>query len=289
MQSMAATVLHFGRMIKFSHTIFALPFALSSAVMASKFHALTWEKVIWIVFAMIGARSAAMGFNRIADVRYDSQNPRTANREIPRGIVSIFQAWIFVILSSALLVFSSYMLNDLCFKLSPLALFIVFFYSYTKRFTSLAHFFLGIALGVAPLGAWMAIGGEWSWPAFLLGCGVVAWVAGFDIIYACQDYEFDKHQNLFSIPKTFGISASLWISRICHILAVVILLVLGFWLTLSWAYYAGIVLIGLLLLYEQQLVRANDLSKVNMAFFNMNGVISLIYFIATSLDVFVFS
>jgi 4-hydroxybenzoate polyprenyltransferase len=280
------SVLNFGRMIKFSHTVFALPFALTSVVLASRHFPVTLEKVMWIIFAMIGARSAAMGFNRIADAHFDSKNPRTAHREIPKGIISAGQAWLFVILSSALLILSSYMLNDLCFKLSPLALAIVFFYSYTKRFTSLAHLFLGVALGVAPLGAWLAITGEWGWQAFLLGCGVVTWVAGFDIIYACQDYEFDKNENLFSIPKIFGLAKAIWISRACHIIAFTLFLVLGNWLSLSWFYFGGVVIVGIILFYEQNLIHPNDLSQVNVAFFNMNGIISLIYFIFTAADVY---
>lgn len=229
-----------------------------------------------------------MGFNRIVDASIDSKNPRTAHREIPAGIVTKNQAVLFVILSSVFLIFAAYKLNDLCFKLSPLALFIVFFYSYTKRFTSSAHLFLGAALGVAPLGAWMAVSGEWNWEAFLLGCGVIAWVSGFDIIYACQDYEFDKKENLYSIPKKFGIAKALWFSRLLHTVAFLILLLLGNLLSLSWVYYCGVFIVGMILLYEQSLVRANDLSKVNMAFFNMNGVISLIYFLFTTADVLIF-
>ena len=235
---------------------------------------------------MVGARSAAMGFNRIADARFDSYNPRTAHREIPKGIVSKNQALFFVFFSSLLLIFAAFMLNDLCFKLSPVALVIVFFYSYTKRFTSFAHVFLGIALGIAPLGAWIAVTGEWGWQAFLLGCGVLSWVAGFDVIYACQDYEFDRNVNLFSIPKTFGIAKALWISRLLHVVAFVILLVLGYWVSLSWLYFSGAIIVGIILVYEQNLVRANDLSRVDVAFFNMNGIISLIYLLFTAADIF---
>jgi 4-hydroxybenzoate polyprenyltransferase len=288
MNQLISSIVNFGRMIKFSHTIFALPFAFTAVVMASRNFSITGEKIMWIVFSMVGARSAAMGFNRIVDAKIDSINPRTAGREIPRGIITLFQAWLFVVAASVLLIVSSFMLNELCFKLSPVALAIVFFYSFTKRFTSFAHFFLGIALGVAPLGAWMAVTGEWSWQIFLLSCGVVTWVAGFDIIYACQDYKFDKSQELFSVPKTFGIPVSLCISRICHVLAFTILGILGFWFALSWIYFSGVLMIGLLLFYEQNLVRVDDLSKVNMAFFNMNGVISLIYFIFTAADIFIF-
>jgi 4-hydroxybenzoate polyprenyltransferase len=283
--SATRSVLAFGRMIKFSHTIFALPFALTSVVLASQFFQITWQKIFWIIAAMAGARSAAMGFNRIADAALDSRNPRTKEREIPRGVINTGQAGVFVILASALLLVASYELNELCFKLSPLALAIVFFYSFTKRFTSWAHVFLGMALGVAPLGAWMAITGEWHWYPFLLGCGVLAWVAGFDIIYACQDYEFDRSENLFSIPRTFGIAAALWISRIFHALSFSVLLTLGYLFHLSWIYYCGVGVVGVILLYEQSLVKATDLSKVNLAFFNMNGIISLIYFFFTAADV----
>ncbi|KAB2879327.1 4-hydroxybenzoate octaprenyltransferase [bacterium] len=285
MKSVISAIVRFGSMIKFSHTIFALPFALTSAVLASRYFHLSIEKIFWIMVAMVGARSAAMGFNRIVDARIDSQNPRTAHREIPTGAVSKAQATLFVLASSLLLVGASYCLNDLCFKLSPLALAIVFFYSYTKRFTSFAHLFLGAALGVAPLGAWIAITGEWGWQAFLLGCGVVCWVAGFDVIYACQDYEFDKKENLFSIPKTFGVVNALRISRMLHAMAFLVLIILGFWLALSWLYFTGVVIVGIILVYEQNLIRAHDLSKINMAFFNMNGIISMIYFIFTAADV----
>ncbi|MBL7996297.1 UbiA family prenyltransferase [bacterium] len=285
MKSVISAILRFGRMIKFSHTIFALPFALTSAVLASRYFHLSIEKIFWIIVATVGARSAAMGFNRIVDARIDSQNPRTANREIPTGVVSKTQAVLFVLASSLVLVIASYCLNDLCFRLSPVALAIVFFYSYTKRFTSLAHLFLGAALGVAPLGAWIAITGEWSWQAFVLGWGVVFWVAGFDVIYACQDYEFDKKAKLFSIPKTFGLVNALRISRLLHAMAFLILIIIGLWLALSWLYFTGVVIVGIILVYEQNLIRVHDLSKINTAFFNMNGIISMIYFLFTAADV----
>ncbi|NUM80213.1 UbiA family prenyltransferase [bacterium] len=283
---MISKILVFGRMIKFSHTIFALPFALTSAVLASREHPLTIEKIFWIIMAMIGARTAAMGFNRIVDAPFDAQNPRTANREIPRGVIGKSTAALFVILSAALLIVASYFLNALCFYLSPLALAIVLFYSLTKRFTSWSHVFLGIALGVAPLGAWIALSGEWNWYAFMLGCAVLAWVAGFDIIYACQDYEFDKETGLFSIPKTFGISNALWISRLFHVAAFTLLILVGYFIALQWLYFLGVIIIGIMLLYEQLLVKPHDLSKVNVAFMNLNGVISVLYFIVTACDVY---
>ncbi len=275
----------FARMIKFSHTVFALPFALTAVVLASREHIITWEAVLWILLAMAGARSAAMGFNRIVDAEYDRRNPRTASREIPRGAVTRRQAAVFVAASSALLVFAAYRLNGLCFVLSPLALAIVFFYSFTKRFTSLSHLFLGLALSVAPLGAWIAVAGEWSWPAFGLGVAVLAWVAGFDIIYACQDIEFDRREGLFSVPAALGIGAALWISRSLHAASFLILMGIGLVFGLGTIYYAGVFVVGTVLVYEQSLVRANDLSKVNLAFFNMNGFISMLYLAVTTVDV----
>jgi len=282
---MLEKVIAFGRMIKFSHTVFALPFAMTSVVLASRAHPVTVDKIIWIVAAMVGARMAAMGFNRIVDAAFDARNPRTSQREIPRGAIQKTQAAAFVITSSILLIVAAYFLNPLCFILSPLALVIIFFYSFTKRFTSFSHIFLGIALGVAPIGAWMAIAGEWNWLAFLLGCGVLAWAAGFDVIYACQDYEFDRSENLFSIPKAFGISGALIFSRILHGIAFIALVLIGYMFQLTWLYFAGVALVGAILWYEQSLVKPDDLSKVNVAFFNMNGVISLLYFLFTAADV----
>ncbi len=275
----------FGRLIKFSHTIFALPFALASVVMASKYHAVTWPKVGWIVAAMVGARSAAMGFNRMVDVDIDRGNPRTAQREIPRGVITMPQAAVFVILSAALLVVAAYQLNALCFALSPLALVIVFFYSLTKRFTSFAHIFLGIALGVAPLGAWMAIAGAWNWSAFLLGASVLGWVAGFDIIYACQDVDYDRAKGLYSMPARWGVGIALWVSRTLHVLAVSGLVTVGVIHGLGTLYHSGLLVIGIVLVYEHHLVKPHDLSRVNVAFMNINGIISVVFFVATFLDI----
>lgn len=277
----------FGRMIKFSHTIFALPFALTAAVLAFTRFPFSWAKIGWIVAAMVGARSAAMGFNRIADAKWDARNPRTVKREIPRGAISVEAAGFFVVLSSALLVFASYQLNLLCFALSPVALGIVFFYSYTKRFTSFAHLFLGLSLGLAPVGSWMAIGGEFNESALMLGFAVVAWVAGFDIIYACQDVDFDRAEGLFSIPSRWGIARALIVSRFLHGLTVVLLSAVGVSLGLGLLYYTGLAVVAMVLFYEQSLVRADDFSRVNMAFFNMNGVVSLLFFAATTGDVLI--
>ena len=279
-------IVDYGRMIKFSHTIFALPFALTSFVVSGREFPLTLSKFFWIVIAMAGARSAAMGFNRIVDARYDAKNPRTVNREIPRGVITQKQAWIFVVIASTALVLASYFLNPLCFILSPVALFFVLFYSLTKRFTATAHIFLGIALGIAPLGAWIAMSGQWDWTAFMLGCAVLTWVSGFDIIYACQDYEFDRSEGLFSIPGKFGIANALWISRFLHATAIFFLTYVGSHWELGWIYFAGVCIIATLLIYEQSLVHAHDLSKVNIAFMNMNGIISITYFVFTVLDIY---
>jgi 4-hydroxybenzoate polyprenyltransferase len=275
----------FARMIKFSHTVFALPFALTAVVLASRRHPITVETILWILLAMAGARSAAMGFNRIVDAEYDRRNPRTASREIPRGAVTTRQAAVFVAAAAAVLVLASYQLNSLCFVLSPLALAIIFFYSFTKRFTFLSHVFLGLALGVAPLGAWIAVAGEWNWAAFTLGLAVLMWVAGFDVIYACQDVEFDRREGLFSLPAALGIGAALWISRSLHAASFLFLMGIGLVFGLGTIYYVGVLLVGMVLLYEQSLVRADDLSKVNLAFFNMNGFISMLYLAATTIDV----
>ncbi len=279
------SVYRFGRMIKFSHTVFALPFALTSAVLASREYGMTWIQFFLVVAAMVGARTAAMGFNRIVDAKYDAMNPRTEQREIPSGKMSVGQAGFFVAAASVLLMAASYFLNAMCFYLSPLALVIVFFYSYTKRFTAYSHLFLGLALSLAPIGAWIAIAGGWNWGAILMGMTVLLWVAGFDIIYACQDLEFDIANSLYSIPSRFGIARALWFSRVMHGLTVVGLASIGVWFDLSWSYYTGIILIATILFYEQSLVRATDLSRVNMAFFNMNGIISLTFFFATLVDV----
>lgn len=276
----------FGRMIKFSHTIFALPFALTAAILAAREYGMTWVQLGWIVGAMVGARTAAMGFNRVVDARIDARNPRTAQREIPTGQISVVQASFFVAASALLLIVSSYFLNRLCFYLSPVALLVVFFYSYTKRFTSYSHVFLGLALALAPVGAWMAITGGWNWGAILIGATVLVWVAGFDVIYACQDESFDRANALHSIPSRFGIARALWFSRVFHGLTSIGLLGIGFWFDLSWPYFAGTLTIIAILAYEQSLVKPTDLSRLNVAFFNMNGVISILFLLSTFIAVY---
>lgn len=287
MSSLISSIRTFGSLIKFSHTIFALPFALTSVVFASyqvPAEIIFREKLIWIILAMIGARSAAMGFNRVIDRNIDAKNPRTQNREIPAGKISVQTAYGFIIISSALLVFASYMLNDLCFYLSPVALFAVFFYSFTKRFTWLAHLFLGLGLGLAPVGSWIAVTGEFGLVSILLGIAVMVWTAGFDIIYACQDFKFDKEARLRSIPVKFGIENSLLIAKTFHALMVLILGIIFFLMPVGIFYVVGLVSAIFLLMYEHRLINPNDLSKLNMAFFNMNGIIASVIFIFVFLD-----
>jgi 4-hydroxybenzoate polyprenyltransferase len=273
-------------MIKFEHTIFALPFAFTGALLAA--HGLpSWRTVLWITVAMVGARSAAMGFNRWADRKLDAENPRTKERALPRGLVTPRQVVIFTAVSSALLVFAAYMLNPLAFALSPLALLVVFFYSYTKRFTFLAHAFLGLGIAGAPLGAWIAVTGRFETPAFVLGAAVLFWLVGFDVLYALQDIDYDRRAGLHSIPQRFGINRSLWIARISHAFTMAALFWLSPLLSLGWLYLAGVFLSLALIVYEHSLVRKDDLSKLNFAFFNMNGYISVTIFLFTLLDVLI--
>jgi 4-hydroxybenzoate polyprenyltransferase len=275
-----ARVVAYGRMIRFSHSVFALPFALASVVLAVE-HRLDWTQVGWILVAMVGARSAAMGFNRLADQLIDARNPRTAGRELPRGVLSRAEVWGFVFLSAAALVLASWRLNPLCLALSPVALAIVFGYSYTKRFTPFSHLFLGLALGVAPVGAWIAIRGRLDLPPVVLGLAVLAWTAGFDIIYACQDAEFDRREGLQSIPARLGIRGALFASWSLHVLTVALLAGLYFLVAIHPLYLAGVAGVAGLLAYEQSLVKADDLSRVDAAFFTVNGWVSVAYFVLT--------
>ena len=261
--------------IKIEHTIFALPFAVMSAFLAAGGMPET-EKLVWIVVCMVGARSAAMAFNRIVDARFDAKNPRTRERALPSGQVSVGSYLVFLIASSALFVFSAWMLNLLAFYLSPVALVIVFFYSLTKRFTAFSHFWLGLAISIAPVGAWVAIREEISFTSLLLGAAVVFWLIGFDILYSCMDVEADRANRLHSIPQRFGVETALKMAFASHVVMVVLLLVL--WeltVLLGGVYLAGVGLVAGLLVYEHSLVKKDDLSKVNMAFFNVNGIISL--------------
>jgi 4-hydroxybenzoate polyprenyltransferase len=261
--------------IKIQHTVFALPFAVMSAFLAAGGLPET-EKLVWIVVCMFGARNAAMAFNRIMDARFDKANTRTSNRALPAGLVDVKSYWIFLIASSALFIFSAWMLNPLAFYLSPVALVIVFFYSLTKRFTAFSHFWLGLAISIAPVGAWVAIREEISFTSLLLGAAVVFWLIGFDILYACMDVEADRGNRLHSVPERFGIATALKMAFASHVLMVIFLLVL--WeptVLLGWVYLSGVALVTGLLVYEHSLIKKDDLSKVNMAFFNVNGIISI--------------
>ena len=266
-------------MIKFEHSVFALPFALVGTLLAAREGGglPTWRQILWIVVAMVGARSAAMTINRIADVEYDRRNPRTANRALPTGELSLGFAWAFTLAASALLVVAAWQLNPLALKLSPVALAVLFFYSYTKRFTSWAHFVLGFCLGMSPAAAWIAIRGPLDWRMLILCAAVTLWVGGFDVLYACQDVEFDKTAGLYSIPNRFGIAGALLIARAMHVLVVCLLAWLAWSFHLAWPAWAGIGVVAALLTYEHSLVKANDLSKINAAFFTVNGYISLLF------------
>ena len=265
-------------MIKFEHSVFALPFALTGALLAARFttHGWpTWKQLLWIVVAMVSARSAAMTINRIADLRYDKDNPRTAQRALATGALSTSFAWLFTLAAIAIFLLAAWQLNPLAFRLAPLALFVLFFYSFTKRFTSWSHLFLGFALGISPAAAWIAITGHLDLRMLILCAAVTLWVGGFDVLYACQDVDFDKNAGLFSVPKRFGIANALLIARVMHIGAVALLSWLALSLALPWPAWLGVIVVAGLLAYEHSLVKPNDLSKLDAAFFTMNGYISI--------------
>lgn len=273
----------FLEMIKFSHTIFALPFALTGALLAAR-GLPSARQTAWIVLAMVGARTAAMGMNRLIDAGIDARNPRTAGRAIPAGLIGKGTTLVFIILATALMLAAAAMLNPLCLKLSPVALFFLVLYSYCKRFTSLAHVVLGICLAAAPIGAWAAIRGAVDPPALILGGVVLFWVAGFDILYALQDLEFDRQAGLHSIPVALGLSGSLWTARIFH-LAMLLLLVGLKWQAGRGGYFlAGILAAAVMLGYEHWLLKDGDLGKLDAAFFNMNGYISVALLLFTAAD-----
>jgi 4-hydroxybenzoate polyprenyltransferase len=284
MSSLLERAVVYGRMVKLSHSVFALPFALAAAVIAAG--GLPEGRVLlWIVVAMVGARSAAMGFNRLADHWIDARNPRTAQRELPRGLLRRGEVVVFVAFSAALLVLAAAMLNPLCLALSPVALAVVFGYSYTKRFTSLSHLVLGLGLAMAPVGAWLAVRGRFEAAPLVLALAVLCWVSGFDIIYACQDVAFDREAGLHSLPARLGVARALYLSRRLHVLAVLLLAALGPLAGLHPAYLCGVAAVAALLAYEQSLVRADDLSRVDAAFFAVNGWVSVGFLAATVLAV----
>jgi 4-hydroxybenzoate polyprenyltransferase len=265
-------------MIKFEHSVFALPFALTGALLAARFTSHSWpdwRQILWIVVAMVSARSAAMTINRIVDLRYDKENPRTKMRALATGTLSVSFAWIFTIAGIAVFVASAWKLNPLALKLSPVALAILFFYSFTKRFTTWSHLFLGFALGISPAAAWIAVTGHLDLRMLILCAAVTLWVGGFDVLYACQDVAFDQKAGLFSIPKRFGITRALIIARVMHLGVIFLLAWLAATFALPWPAWAGIAVVAALLAYEHSLVKADDLSKLDAAFFTMNGYISI--------------
>ncbi|MFD0670418.1 UbiA-like polyprenyltransferase [Cohnella sp. GCM10027633] len=287
---MIAKIRTFLEMIKFEHTIFALPFAYMGAILGGVVvdgRLPEWSECGWILLAMVGARTAAMGLNRVIDRAIDARNPRTANRAIPAGLIKSAEAALFIVASFALLFWAASQLNGLSVKLLPIAVFMTVIYSYTKRFTWLCHVVLGLTIGLAPLGGWVAVTGEVTWTSIILYLTVAIWTAGFDIIYACQDIEFDRKEGLHSIPARFGIKGALYIARTFHALTTVGFASLFVLTDLGWPYFVGMVIAAGLLLYEHRLVKPNDLSKLNAAFFTMNGVLSAVVFAFTFIDLVV--
>lgn len=286
----------FAEMIKFEHTIFALPFAylgmflgvrqIAGVVQGRPIPSL--EQFIWITLAMVGARTAAMALNRLIDRHIDARNPRTATRALPQGHLSAGEVWVYIVLSFALLIVAAYHLQPLAVKLFPIAVFVLSIYSYMKRISWTCHLVLGLALGLAPLGAWLGITGTIDLAPVILGLAVALWVAGFDIIYACQDFEFDRKSGLHSIPARFGLVKALNIARFFHVLAVILLILSGGLLALSWVFFLGVVVAAGILYYEHMLVSPGDLSKLDAAFFNMNGILSVIVFLFTFADIMIF-
>ncbi len=279
----------YARLIRFSHTVFALPFALASLALAWPRHPVTWRVLLWILVAMVGARSAAMAFNRIADRKFDARNSRTQSWELPRGAVKLWEAIILTMLASVVFIYAAFQLSWICFLLSPVALAIVFFYSLTKRFTWAAHFFLGLALSIAPIGAWLAVAGsaltiaELATP-LLLGLAVLFWLAGFDVIYSLQDHEFDLVQGLHSIPVRFGVAGALRLSSCFHVATVLFLAAVGLVANMGIIYWLGFAAVAGVLFWEHRIVSAKDLSRINKAFFDYNAYVSIGYFLTTLAD-----
>ena len=272
--------------VRFSHSVFALPFALTGALLAWRSHPFSWTQVAWIVVCMVSARSAAMGFNRLVDARFDALNPRTAMRELPRGAMSRTEAALFVTVSSIVFVFAASRLSTLCFALAPVALVIVFWYSLAKRVTTYTQLFLGLALAVAPVGGWIAAGGRGGIEPWLLGLAIGLWVGGFDILYACQDVEFDRGHGLRSIPARFGVAAAIRLSRVMHVGAIVAMAALWQGAHLPALYLVGVAIVAVLLFYEQSLVSDTDLSQVKKAF-DLNGWVGIVYFATTAIALYV--
>ncbi|MBM7624836.1 UbiA-like polyprenyltransferase [Sporohalobacter salinus] len=270
------------KLVKFEHTIFALPFAYMGAVMAAQ-GIPTAEKIFWITLAMVGARSVAMAWNRLVDWKVDAVNPRTEDRILPQKMLSKGEVILFIIGSLFLLLVAAWQLNSLAFRLSPLAIFLLFFYSYTKQFTWLCHLILGFTIAMASVGSWIAVTGKISLPPLLLGTAVMFWVSGFDIIYSIQDYEFDSNYGLYSIPVKFGPQKALRITVIFHTFTFLLLIAVGYYLDLDWLYAMGVIIVGILLYIESSLVK-RDFEKIKFAFFNINSVVSINIFIFTLID-----
>lgn len=277
-------VMIFAKMIKFEHTIFALPFAYIAVVLAEGKLGIG-DNLFWITLAMVSGRTAAMSLNRIIDRNIDAANPRTKNRALPRGDLKVTEVWAYALLSFLLFFLSASCLSPLAFKLSPICLFSFVFYSYTKRFTWMSHFILGLTIGQAPLAAWIAIKNSLDTGIVLLSLGVAFWVAGFDIIYACDDFDFDRRFGLFSIPARFGIEQALTISAITHIGAMLLFVTAGLWLNLSTCYWLGLLLSGILMFKQHTVVTTVNLTKINFAFFNLNGLLSMVMLFATMADI----
>ncbi|HUL73855.1 MAG TPA: 4-hydroxybenzoate octaprenyltransferase [Vicinamibacterales bacterium] len=282
---MLARLRTYASFVRFSHSLFALPFALVGALLAARVAGWEWRRVLWIALCMVTARSAAMGFNRIVDARFDARNPRTAQRELPTGRMSATEARIFVAVSGVAFVLCAAQLGTTCLLLSPVALAIVFWYSLAKRYTSYTQAFLGLAMAVAPVGGWIAAGGPVAVEPVLLGVAIGAWVAGFDILYACQDIDVDRREGLHSIPVRFGVPASLWISRALHVVTIAVLAVVGGLASLGGIYTGGVVAVAGLLIYEQSLVRPDDLSQVKRAF-DLNGWVGVLYLATTAAAIY---
>ena len=283
MSSVAGKIVLYLRMIKFPHSIFALPFAFTGAIIAAE-GIPSIREIVWITVAMVGARSGAMGLNRVIDRKIDRENPRTKNRELPKGEIRLSETILFTGVSIAIFIFAAYMLNPLCLKLSPIALAVLFIYSYTKRFTWTTHFVLGLALSAAPLGAWIAVRGTFDTEIIPMGIAVIFWLAGFDTLYALQDIEFDKSHGLYSIPKRFGIKNALLLAKLFHLMTFIMLLATGVLFKMGIFYWLGMMIVAGLFIYEHSLVKESDLNKLDIAFFNMNGYISITVFIFTLMD-----
>ena len=274
----------YSSLVLFQHTVFALPFALVAVLLASRLAPLSGRALLWILACMVTARTAAMSFNRLIDRDLDQANPRTQRRELVTGKVRVGEAWLLFAAAAAAFVLSAGQLNRTCLLLSPVALGVICIYSLTKRWTLFSHFILGLCLAIAPVGAWLALSAPLRPAPFWLAAAVLLWVAGFDILYACQDREFDRTVGLHSIPARLGLKAALTLSAVAHALALLCLLVVGRLVGLGGWYFAGVILVGLVLIYEHSIVRPSDLSRLNVAFFTLNGLVGLLYFSFTLLD-----